>query len=59
MRTNIFIPLGIGILITAIFMKFAYGFGLNQNIEKLAREKGMIFPGEGKVIQEEYEEVNN
>lgn len=50
------IPLGIGIIISAIFMNMAYSSKLSLNIEKQARELGMIYPTETKVLEIEEEE---
>jgi hypothetical protein len=52
------IPLGIGIIISALLMNMAYSTRLNLNIEKEARKLGMNYPTETKVLEPEEEETD-
>ncbi|TFZ39940.1 hypothetical protein E4100_06660 [Soehngenia longivitae] len=49
MRVNVFIPLGVGVLLAAILMNFSYGSLSDKEIEIEARKLGMIYPEEIKV----------
>ena len=55
-KCNILIPLGIGIIISAVLMNMAYSAKLNLNIEKEARKLGMVYPAEKKVLEGTQEE---
>lgn len=46
------VPLGIGIIVSAIIMNISYAAKVNINVEKKARALGMIYPYELKVMEE-------
>ena len=44
-------------ILSAILMNLVYGLGMERNVERLAREMGMVYPGEIRVLDSEPEEV--
>ncbi len=47
-----FLPFGIGLIISAILMNISYRATINLNVEKKARALGMIYPHELRVMDE-------
>ncbi len=46
-----------GIILSALLMNLVYGLGQERNVERIAREMGMVYPGEVRVLETEPEEV--
>lgn len=52
LKRDFLIPLGVGILISAILMNLSYATKMHFNVESEARKLGMVYPNEIKVIND-------
>ena len=55
-KCNVLIPLGVGLIISALLMNLSYSTLFKSRVEREARKLGMIYPYENKVLNTESEE---